>query len=346
VVYHNKLGTQLERVERVRALATTVAQKIGADQALADRAALLAKTDLVTAMVGEFPELQGIMGRYYALADGEDVQVAMAIGDQYRIRLDENSDPTNLVGMSIFIADRVETLVGIWGIGLLPTGEKDPFGLRRAALGLLSAFDVLGAQARILQRPLQLRLEDLLQQGVGLFKPGVIGKDTASAIMEFVYERYRNQLASLYDRAAVEAVIALRPPLHEVVSRIEAVCEFGKLPEAAALSAANKRIGNILKKAENTPNGVDPALLGEPAEKELAAVLAEVRPDVQNRFAANDYTGALKVLAQARQPVDAFFNDVMVMAEDPLLRANRIALLRDLHELMNQVADISKLAAP
>jgi glycyl-tRNA synthetase beta chain len=196
-----------------------------------------------------------------------------------------------------------------------------------------------------LQQPLQLRLEDLLQQGVELFKPGVIAKDTASAIMEFVYERYRNQLASLYDRNAVEAVIALHPPLHEVVARIEAVSEFGKLPEAAALAAANKRIGNILKKAENTPNGVDSALLEEAAEKALAAVLAKVGPDVQNRFAANDYTGALKVLAQARQPVDAFFNDVMVMAEDPLLRANRIALLRDLHGLMNQVADISKLAA-
>ena len=345
VVYHNKLGSQLERVERVRSLAQFVARKIDADAQLAERAALLAKADLSTNMVGEFPELQGIMGRYYALADGENPAVADAIGDQYKIRLDEQADPANLVSTCLFVADRTETLVGIWGIGLLPTGEKDPFGLRRAALGLLSAFDLLGAQARALQRPLQLRLEDLFHHAAELHKPGVISNDTASAVMEFVYERYRNQLASLYDRDAIEAVIALRPPLHEVVSRIEAVCEFGKLPEAASLAAANKRIGNILKKVQDSPNAVDPALLREPAEKALAAVVGKVRPDVHNRFAANDYTGALIVLAQARQPVDAFFNDVMVMAEDPVLRTNRIALLRDLHGLMNQVADISKLAA-
>ena len=345
IVYHNKLGTQRDRVERVRTLAKVVAQKIGADPALADRAALLAKADLVTNMVGEFPALQGIMGRYYALADGEDPQVAAAIGDQYRTRFDENADPENLVSMSLFIADRMETLVGIWGVGLLPTGEKDPFGLRRAALGLISAFDLLGAQARLLRQPLLLRLDELLQQTVALFKPGVITEDTPSAIIEFVYERYRNQLTPLYDRNAVDAVVALRPPLNEVVSRVQAVIEFGKMPESISLAAANKRIGNILKKAENNISPVDPALLTEPAEKALATVVEKVRPDVQNRFSANDYTGALKVLAQAKEPVDTFFNDVMVMAEDLKIRTNRISLLRDLHGLLNQVADISKLAA-
>jgi len=296
-------------------------------------------------MVGEFPELQGIMGRYYALADGEDAQVAAAIGDQYRIRVDENADAENLVSLSLFIADRVETLVGIWGIGLPPTGEKDPFGLRRAALGLISAFDLLGSKARQLQQPLSLRLEALLQQAAGLFKPGVIQPGTSHAIMAFVLERFRNQLAALYDRNAVDAVIALRPPLDEVIARIQAVLEFSKLPDAASLAAANKRIGNILKKIDDGVRPVDPALLIEPAEKALAEVVGKVRPDVERRFSANDYSGALQVLAQTREPVDAFFNDVLVMAEDAALRANRVALLRDLHGLMNHVADISKLAA-
>jgi glycyl-tRNA synthetase beta chain len=344
VVYHNKLGSQLDRIGRVRALAKIVAQAIGADPALADRAALLAKADLVTNMVGEFPELQGIMGRYYALADGEDTKVAEAIGDQYRIRQDETSDPDNLVGMSLFIADRVETLVGIWGIGLQPTGDKDPFGLRRAALGIISAFELAGA-SRSGNGAFKLQIAELVDQADGLFKPGVLAKDIVAPIVEFIYERYRNQLAAIYDRNAVDAVIALQPPLHEVVSRIRAVIEFGALPEAASLAAANKRIGNILKKAEHTSAKVDRALLAEPAEKALAGVVERVRPDIAARFAASDYAGSLKVLAQAREPVDAFFNDVMVMAEDPKVRGNRVALLRELHGLMNQVADISKLAA-
>ena len=345
VVYHNKLGSQLDRIGRVRALAKIVAQAIGANPALADRAALLAKADLVTNMVGEFPELQGIMGRYYALADGEDAKVANAIGDQYRNRIDENSDPENLVGLALFIADRIETLVGIWGIGLPPTGDKDPFGLRRAALGIISAFELAGSASRISGSAFKLQIAELVGQAVTLFKPGVLGKDIVAPIVEFVYERYRNQLAAVHDRNAVDAVIALQPPLHQVVSRIKAVIEFGTLPEAASLAAANKRIGNILKKAEDTASGVDPALLTEPAEKALAGVVEKVRPDVAARFAANDYAGSLKVLAQAREPVDTFFNDVMVMAEDPKVRGNRVALLRELHGLMNQVADISKLAA-
>ena len=345
VVYHNKLGSQLDRIGRVRALAKIVAQAVGANPALADRAALLAKADLVTNMVGEFPELQGIMGRYYALADGEDAKVANAIGDQYRNRIDENSDPENLVGLALFIADRIETLVGIWGIGLPPTGDKDPFGLRRAALGIISAFELAGTASRIRGSAFKLQIAELVGQAVTLFKPGVLGKDIVAPIVEFVYERYRNQLAAVHDRNAVDAVIALQPPLHQVVSRIKAVIEFGTLPEAASLAAANKRIGNILKKAEDTAAGVDPALLTEPAEKALAGVVEKVRPDVAARFAANDYAGSLKVLAQAREPVDTFFNDVMVMAEDPKVRGNRVALLRELHGLMNQVADISKLAA-
>ena len=345
VVYHNKLGSQLDRVERVRALARFVAGKIGVDPALADRAALLAKADLVTNMVGEFPELQGIMGRYYALADGEDSKVADAIGDQYKIRMDEHSDPANLVSMCLFVADRTETLVGIWGIGLQPTGDKDPFGLRRAALGLISAFELLGAASKVSGNSLALQLPALLEGAAKLYKPGALGKDIVRPITEFVYERYRNQLVVVLERNAVDAVIALQPPLDQVVARVDAVIEFSALPEAASLAAANKRIGNILKKAEDAIAKVDAGLLTEPAEIALAGVVEKVRSDVATRFAVNDYAGSLKVLAQAKEPVDAFFNDVMVMAEDPRIRGNRVALLRELHGLMNQVADISKLAA-
>ena len=345
IVYHNKLGSQLERVERVQLLAGKIAREIGADQALAERAAWLAKADLVTNMVGEFPELQGIMGRYYAGADGEHAQVAEALGDQYRIRFDGDGAPANLVSMSLFIADRVETLVGIWGIGLKPSGDKDPFGLRRAALGLINAFELLGAAARAQNQAFALRLDDLLQLAAGLFKPGIIEEHASAAIMEFAYERYRNQLIPIFDRNAVDAVIALQPPLHEVVQRVRAVIEFAALPEAAALAAANKRIGNILKKADRSAFPADFSLLVEPAEKALATVMDQVRPAARERLAANDYAGTLKLLSRMREPVDAFFDDVMVMAEDPKLRANRIALLRELHGLMNQVADISKLAS-
>ncbi len=345
IVYHNKLGSALERTERVQLLAGKTARAIGADPVLAERAAWLAKADLVTSMVGEFPELQGIMGGYYARADGEHAQVAEALRDQYRIRYDGEEAPANLISMSLFIADRVETLVGIWGIGLKPSGDKDPFGLRRAALGLINAFELLGATARVQNKTFALRLDELLRQAAALFKPGVLDQDTSAAIMEFAYERYRHQLIVVFERNAVDAVIALQPPLHEVVQRVRAVIEFGTLPEADALAAANKRIGNILKKAVWSGSPADASLYAEPAEKALAAAMDSIRPDAQRRFAANDYAGTLKLLSQTRQAVDVFFDQVMVMAEDPQLQKNRIALLRDLHGLMNMVADISKLAA-
>ena len=346
IVYHNKLGSQLERVERIRTLARSVAQKIGADPQLADRAALLSKADLVTNMVGEFPELQGVMGRYYALADGEDPRVAHAIGDQYRIRFDKEDSQENLVSQSLFIADRAETLVGIWGVGLQPTGDKDPFGLRRSALALISAFETLGAIAQKQGRQLELRIDDLLNQAKALFKPNTVELANIDAITDFVYERYRHHLLGLqWNRSFVDAVISIKPPIHEVESRARAVEDFSFLLEAESLAAANKRIGNILKKADSSASPADSALFVEPAEKALAKKVKQIGPDIQKRFAANDYAGTLKLLAQMKQPVDTFFDDVMVMAEDPKLRANRIALLRELHGLMNQVADISKLAS-
>jgi len=345
IVYHNKLGSQLERVERVQLLAGKTARAIGADPALAERAAWLAKADLVTSMVGEFPELQGVMGGYYARADGEHALVAEALSDQYRIRFEGTEAPANLVSMSLFIADRVETLAGIWGIGLKPSGDKDPFGLRRAALGLINAFELLGATARLRNQAFTLRLGELLQQAAALYRPGILDQDAPAAIMEFVYERYRNQLIGMFERNAVDAVIALQPPLHEVVERVRAVIEFGALPEAEALAAANKRIGNILKKADRSASPADASLFVEAAEKALATVMDKVRPAAQQRFAASDYAGTLKLLSEMREPVDVFFDAVMVMAEDPKLQKNRIALLRDLHGLMNMVADLSRLAA-
>jgi glycyl-tRNA synthetase beta chain len=346
IVYHNKLGSQLDRVQRVRQLASWVAERIGADPRLADRAALLAKTDLVTGMVGEFPELQGLMGSYYAVADGEDPAVVAAIRDQYRIRFDDAVEDETAVAAALFIADRAETLVGIWSIGLVPTGDKDPFGLRRAALGLISAFEQLAAGDRLGAGGEPFTLDLLLERAAATF-----GTSAASVIVTevraFVFERYRNLLAATYDRSAVDAVIAVTPPLEEVPARVRAVVEFGALPEAASLAAANKRIGNILKKneGEGKIGKVDPARLVDPAEQALAATVERLRPEAESRFAAGDFSGALTVLSEARGPVDAFFADVMVMAEDPALRANRLALLADLHGVMNRVADLSRLAA-
>jgi glycyl-tRNA synthetase beta chain len=346
IVYHNKLGSQLDRVQRVRQLASWVAERIGADPRLADRAALLAKTDLVTGMVGEFPELQGLMGSYYAVADGEDPAVVAAIRDQYRIRFDDAVEDETAVAAALFIADRAETLVGIWSIGLVPTGDKDPFGLRRAALGLISAFEQLAAGDRLGAGGEPFTLDLLLERAAATF-----GTSAASVIVTevraFVFERYRNLLAATYDRSAVDAVIAVTPPLEEVPARVRAVVEFGALPEAASLAAANKRIGNILKKneGEGKIGKVDPARLVDPAEQALAATVERLRPEAESRFAVGDFSGALTVLSEARGPVDAFFADVMVMAEDPALRANRLALLADLHGVMNRVADLSRLAA-
>jgi glycyl-tRNA synthetase beta chain len=280
------------------------------------------------------------MGRYYALADGENAAIANAIGNQYRTRFGEDSN-ADAIAASLYLADRIETLVGIWGIGLQPTGDKDPFGLRRAALGVISVFEWLGARGG----KVDLSLAVLIDHAAAQFKAGVLGKDIKAPLIEFVYERYRNQLATRHDRAAVEAVIALQPPLQEVAARLTAVIAFSALPEAAALAAANKRIGNILKKAEGAPATLNPALFAEAAERAMATALDQVRGEAEAKFSAGDYTASLTLLARTRAAVDAFFTDVMVMAEDAALRANRIALLRELHGLMNKVADLSKLAA-
>lgn len=345
IVYHNKLGTQLERTKRVQKIAAWLAQTLGANIAECERAALLAKADLNTNMVGEFPELQGIMGAYYARADQEPRHVVEALAGQYRIRLDAPVNIETLTATVLFMAERAETLVGIWGIGLAPTGERDPFGLRRAALGLISAFEQLTAGGVLnIQQDGPLTLNGLLQASADTFVPGTLQADTVSEVQAFILERLRNQLIAQHDRSAVEAVLAITPPIHQIPARVLAAEAFAQSPDAASLAAANKRIGNLLKKTEGDLPQVNAALLTEPAEQALAASIASSEPIAQIQFKSGDYKAALATLAQTRSAVDTFFNDIMVMADDAAVRQNRLALLAQLHRLMNQVADISKLA--
>ena len=337
VVYHNKLGTQGERVERVRAIAKAIAQQLGDAQlvAQADLAAKLAKTDLVTDMVGEFPELQGIMGRYYALNDGLDEAVADAIEDHYKPRFAGDELPRGDAGVVVALADKLETLVGMFGIGNLPTGDRDPFALRRHALGVIRM---------LVEKNLPLELHALLQSAVPAFGDKI--QDATVQLEDFFFDRLSVSLREQgYTAQEVEAVLALRPQrLSDVQKRLEAVRAFAALPEAQALAAANKRVSNILKKAEGDIQAqVNEALLVEPAEKDLYAALQTVAPKAQQQFESGDYTASLQTLAALRTPVDAFFEHVMVNAEDVALKANRLGLLATLHAAMNRVADLAKL---
>jgi glycyl-tRNA synthetase beta chain len=345
VTYHNKLGSQYERMLRVKAISEWVSGIIGADTELAGRAAFLAKADLLTDMVGEFPELQGIMGGYYARHDGEDESVAEAIEDQYLLQR-ERSDTQNLVSVALDIADRAETLVGIWGIGLKPTGEKDPFALRRHALTLINRFEFLELAEFLDGGGTALRLQALLEHAIRQFPEGLLSPQTLAELTEFIYERFHNRLIALGKQRVeiVDAVVSQRPPLHEIVKRIRAVTVFSALPEAPALAAANKRISNILKKTDAVDPHVSEGLLKEPAEIALYAALKEIGPKANALFEAGDYTASLQSLAALRAPVDAFFEDVMVNAEQLDLRLNRLGLLTSLHAAMNRVADLSKLA--
>ncbi len=337
VVYHNRLGSQLARVERIRKVAGGIAAQLRADQDAAERAAWLAKADLATGMVGEFPELQGIMGRYYALNDGEPAVVADAIEQHYRPRFASDALPEGNVACAVALADKLDTLVGIFGIGLAPTGEKDPYALRRAAVGVL----------RILsERSLPLELPQLLQAARNVFPPETVADSVTVDVYEFMLERLRQLLrAQGYGADEVEAVVSQRPSrIDRVVPRLEAVQAFRRLPESESLAAANKRIQNILKKADGAAAEPDPALLQEPAEKALFAATTRLAPLVDSLIASGDYTDALCALAQVRGEVDAFFDQVMVMTDEPLIRANRLALLARLGGMMNRVADIAKLA--
>ncbi len=343
VVYHNKLGTQAARTERVTAIAGAIAAKLGGDVELAKRGARLAKADLLTDMVGEFPELQGIMGTYYARHDGEPEEVALAASEHYQPRFAGDALPSTATGTAVALADKLETLVGIWSIGLAPTGDKDPFALRRHALGVLRM---------LLEKRLPLSIQGLLADAAAQFAaiPGF--KDPVADITVFMLDRLRGILRERgFSPNEIEAVVAQNPDrLDDIVQRLDAVQAFAALPESASLAAANKRITNILKKNEEAlklvaDSGVNVALLQDDAEKKLAAAVSRVQPEVDAAFAKGDFTGTLQTLAQLRDDVDGFFNDVMVMAEDVALRNNRLALLSSLHGMMNRVADISKLAA-
>lgn len=341
-VYHNKLGSQRVRVERLRRLAVHIAEQLGADTQLADRAALLAKADLNTLMVGEFPELQGIMGAYYAQADGEHEHVVNALRHQYEHRIHAPVSADSLIATTLFLAERAETLIGIWGIGLAPTGERDPYALRRAALGLISAFEQLNQGGYLTHSRLDLR--ELLTFSAAGFDTSVLAENTVEEVINFIYERYRNQLVQSHDRKVVEAVLALQPPLQQVNARINACVAFAQRPEAESLAAANKRISNLLQRNTGAAAPLDPNLLTEPAEQALATTIRELAPVAQQQFEQGDFSASLATLAAAKEPVDRFFNDVMVMAEDMAVRNNRLALLRQLHQSMNQVADLSLLA--
>ncbi len=338
VVYHNKLGSQGERNERVVAIASAIAQQIGGDGFVAKvaQAARLSKIDLLTDMVGEFPELQGIMGRYYAQHEGLADDVAYAIEDHYRPRFAGDELPRSQVGVVVALADKLETLVGLFSIGEKPTGDKDPFALRRQALGILRM---------LMETDLPLAFDRLIAQTLSVFNGS---QEVAEAIKAFCLDRLavnlRDQGASAQE---VDAVLSLSPnQLAEVPRRLSAVQAFANLTEAPALAAANKRVSNILKKVEGEVKAeVKAELLQEAAEKALHQALAETKPKADQLFETGDYTASLQALAILKAPVDTFFDAVMVNADDPALKANRLGLLATLHQAMNRVADLSKLAS-
>lgn len=338
VVYHNKIGNQRQRIDRLARLAKQWAPLLGADPAHAERAAMLAKADLLTDMVGEFPELQGVIGTYYARHDQEHEEIAKAIEAHYHPRFSGDSLPANPTGCALALADKLETLVGIWGIGLAPTGDKDPFALRRHALGVIRI---------LIEQQVHAPLNQLLDDSAACFAGIDAVKPDLAAIEAFVHDRLRAWLKEKnYNIELIEAVIAQCPhQLHQIPARLDALNVFLNLPEAASLCSANKRIGNILKKSEAAHGKVNVTLLSEPAEQALAQTLEKIAPVAAAAVARGQYADGLTAMAALKIPVDAFFDSVMVNAEDPALRANRLALLNELHQAMNQVGDLSRLAA-
>jgi len=338
VVYHNKLGSQLDRVKRIQRLAGEIARKLETDAAAAERAAWLAKADLTTGMVGEFPELQGVMGRYYALHDGEPTLIAEAIEAHYRPRFAGDRLPEGAVASAVALADKLDALAGLFGVGQVPTGEKDPFGLRRAALGVLRI---------VVEGKLPLSLDDLVDTAFAAY--GAKMKPAPTELQAFILERFAGYLREQgFSTLQVDAVLSQNPVRLDVVpQQLEAVKAFQALPEADSLAAANKRVANILRQAEAKGEAFAHAerkALKEPAEVALFSALESTRGSAIAMLERGDYTGYLKSFAVLKKPVDAFFDTVMVMAKEDALRRNRLALLRELREAMNRVADISKLA--
>jgi glycyl-tRNA synthetase beta chain len=336
VVFHHKLGSQLDRVQRMKILAGIVARELGADDMLAERAAELSKADLLTGMVGEFPELQGVMGRYYALHDGEPPEVAQAIEAHYRPRYAGDQLPQSAVGCAVALADKLYVLAGFFGIGQAPSGEKDPYGLRRAALGVIRI---------LVERALPVSLHVLVRAAYEVL-PKDIGQ-AHTAVNQFVLDRMRSYLAERgYTAVEIDSVLSRAfVRLDQVPRQLEAVRAFAALPEAPGLAAANKRIANILKQADGVPADFDPALFSQSEENALANAFAAIQPEFEVAFKAGDYTAALKLLAALKSPVDTFFDKVLVMDKDDVVKRNRIGFLGKLHATMNRIADLSKLAA-
>jgi len=336
VVFHSKLGSQLERMQRIKLLAGEIARSLRADVMQAERAAELSKADLLTAMVGEFPQLQGVMGRYYALHDGEPREVTDAIEQHYRPRFAGDKLPEGPIASAVALADKLDSLAALFSIKELPTGEKDPFGLRRAALGVIRI---------VAENQLPLSLKDLVDGAFGPFR----GKPQTD-LKVFFTERMRSYfLERGYSANEVEAVLSLNPVAIALIPKqLEAVRAFSALPEAASLAAANKRIANILRQAENKVesfSGADVSALKEPAEISLFEALQTASHSARPLFDSGDFAGYLKTFASLKSPVDLFFDAVMVMADDKKLRENRLALLTDMRKAMNRFSDISKLAA-
>jgi glycyl-tRNA synthetase beta chain len=337
VVYHNRLGSQLERVERLTAIAVAMARALGADLTHVERAARLAKADLRTDMVNEFPELQGTMGMYYARHDREPDDVAVAIEEHYRPRFAGDGLPSSTAGLCVALGDKLETLAGLFGIGERPTGDKDPYALRRHALGVLRM---------LIEAQLPLPLPMLIGAAFEPFGQR-FGAEPRAELERFLFDRLRGLLQDRgYTTLEVEAVVSLAPArIDRVPAMLAAVRAFSQMPEAQSLAAANKRIGNILKKTPAVDTAFDPALLFEPAERDLWSAFEQVAPQAERLLADADYSGMLRALAPLKEPVDRFFDDVMVMVEEQSLRSNRLALLARLRSLMNRIADLSMLAA-
>ncbi|WP_049255565.1 glycine--tRNA ligase subunit beta [Neisseria bacilliformis] len=333
VVYHNKIGSQAERIERLQSIAAHTAAALGADRAQAERAARLAKADLVTEMVGEFPELQGTMGKYYARLDGEHAAIADALEQHYRPRFAGDALPESPVATAVALADKLETLVGIWGIGLIPTGDKDPYALRRAALGILRMLMQHG-----------LDVNDLIQTAFASFPQGLLNDKTPAEVADFMQARLAVLLQNDYPQDIVAAVLSKRPGrLNDLAAKLEAVAAFKTLPEAAALAAANKRVQNLLKKADAELGAVNEALLQQDEERALYAAAQAMQPKIEAALARQDFQTALSELAAVKPQVDAFFDGVMVMADDAAVKQNRLNLLNQLSQQMNAVADIALL---
>jgi len=337
VVYHNKLGSQLERVQRLEKLSGKIAQLLKADRVHAERAAQLCKADLLTEMVGEFPELQGIMGRYYAKYDHEPTVVADAVEQHYWPRTAGGELPKQPIAVCVALADKLDTLVGIYGIGLVPTGETDPFGLRRAALGVVRI---------LVEKSLALDVKDLLARARSQFPNGVIADTVVQDLHAFMLERLKPYLKEKgFEPDEIDAVVSLNPArLDQALPRLQALKEFRALPEGQALAAANKRIRNILRQAGGTPSDkVDTGRLAEPAERQLSEAVQTLEAQVAPLIKVGNYAEALKRLAGLRPAVDEFFDKVMVMVDDSAVRDNRLALLNRLSNLFLSVADISRL---